>query len=467
MSAPRLLLLDVVGLSPRHLGPDTPRLSALAAAGDAAPIRPVLPAVTCPVQATYLTGVSPREHGIVANGWYYRDTCEVRFWQQANTLIQAEQIWTRLKRRRPAAKSANLFWWFNMYSPADLTLTVRPVYFADGRKRPDIYTRPAAWRDELHARLGPFPLFRFWGPAAGIESSRWIAAAAADCLAREAPDFLAVYLPHLDYPLQKFGLGGDAERRALAEIDAVAGALIDRAQQAGYRVVVLSEYGIGPVRRPVHLNRLLRERGWLAVRSASGMEWLDPGASAAFAVADHQVAHVYLQDRSLEGAVRACLEAQPGVAEVLDADGLRRWGLDHPRSGELVAVAEPDAWFTYYYWLDDARAPDFARTVDIHRKPGYDPVELFLDPALRWPRLAVAWRLARARLGFRGLLDVIPLDAGLVRGSHGAPPRRLEDGALLIGSEAGLLDAEARRDGLPPEAVHDVLLRLLEIDGAG
>ena len=87
-----------------------------------------------------------------------------------------------------------------------------------------------------------------------------------------------------------------------------------------------------------------------------------------------------------------------------------------------MAIASPDAWFTYYYWLDDARAPDFARTVEIHRKPGYDPVELFLDPAIRMPALTVGWKLARRKLGFRTLLDVIPLDAHLVKGSHGRRP---------------------------------------------
>ena len=186
--------------------------------------------------------------------------------------------------------------------------------------------------------------------------------------------------------------------------------------------MILSEYGIRDVSRPVHINRALREHGLIAVREELGHELLDAGASTAFAVADHQVAHVYVNNPARLTAVRTIVESLPGVERVLDARGKDDWRIDHSRSGELVAIASPDAWFTYYYWLDDARAPDFARTVEIHRKPGYDPVELFLDPAIRMPALTVGWKLARRKLGFRTLLDVIPLDAHLVKGSHGRRP---------------------------------------------
>ena len=185
---------------------------------------------------------------------------------------------------------------------------------------------------------------------------------------------------------------------------------------------MLSEYGIREVTTPVHLNRVLRQRGLIVVREELGLELLDAGASAAFAVADHQVAHVYVNDPSRFDEVRAALEDTRGVEQVLDLDAQRALHVNHERSGDLIAIAKPEAWFTYYYWLDDRRAPDFARTVDIHRKPGYDPVELFLDPAIARPGLTVGWKLAKKQMGFRSLLDVIPLDATLVRGSHGRRP---------------------------------------------
>ncbi len=139
------------------------------------------------------------------------------------------------------------------------------------------------------------------------------------------------------------------------------------------------------------------------------------------------------------------LEQLPGVDRVLDREAQAAVHLDHARAGDLVAVAEPDAWFTYYYWLDDRKAPDFARTVDIHRKPGYDPVELLLDPAIRIPALAVGWKLFMRKLGFRRLLDVIPLDAALVKGSHGRPDAGTDDGPILITRHRSLLPADRLR----------------------
>jgi len=204
---------------------------------------------------------------------------------------------------------------------------------------------------------------------------------------------------------------------------------------------VLSEYGITKVHRPIHINRALREAGWIRIREELGRELLDAGACQAFAVADHQIAHIYVQDAKLIPQVKALVQSLSGVERVLDEEGKRALGLDHPRSGELVAISQADSWFTWYYFLDEARAPDFARTVDIHRKPGYDPVELFIDPALRFPKLTIGARLARKALGMRYLMDVISLDATLVKGSHGRPTDRAEDGPLIISSQAQLLPA--------------------------
>jgi predicted AlkP superfamily pyrophosphatase or phosphodiesterase len=212
--------------------------------------------------------------------------------------------------------------------------------------------------------------------------------------------------------------------------------LIEFYEARGARVIVLSEYGIVPVNRPVHLNRVFREAGLLSVREELGLELLDAGASAAFAVADHQAAHVYVNDPTKLNQVGQLIENTDGIDIVLDQAAKRQAGIDHPRAGEFVVVARPDAWFTYYYWLDDAKAPDFARTVDIHRKPGYDPVELFIDPAIKLPMVKIASKLAARKLGFRNLLDITPLDASLVKGSHGRVDNPWARGPVFIGDQS-------------------------------
>jgi predicted AlkP superfamily pyrophosphatase or phosphodiesterase len=439
----KTVVINAVGLSANLLGRGaTPRLDAFQKAGALASIESVVPAVTTTVQSTYLTGQWPGEHGIVGNGWYFRETAEVRFWLQNNALVHGEKIWDRVKQLDPSFACANMFWWYNMYSTVDYSVTPRPMYPADGRKIPDVYAHPEPLRRELQEKLGTFPLFNFWGPATNIKATRWIADASIEVDRRFNPTLTLIYLPHMDYVLQKEGPEGASVPRELAELDAECGKLIDHFQARGARVIVLSEYGIVPVSRPVHLNRALREAGLLAVREEMGREILDAGASAAFAVADHQVAHVYVKDPARIADVKRLLQGVGGVAEVLDADGQRAIHLDHPRSGELVCLAERDAWFTYYFWQDDARAPDYARTVDIHRKPGYDPVELFIDPKLAMPKAKIAWMLAKRKMGFRTLMEVIPLDATLVKGSHGLAAARPEEGAMLMSSERGLLGSE-------------------------
>ncbi|HYH21412.1 MAG TPA: nucleotide pyrophosphatase/phosphodiesterase family protein [Azospirillum sp.] len=448
------LVLNVVGLTRRLLGPHTPNLLRLAQRGGRRALDTVTPAVTCSAQATFLTGALPRDHGIVGNGWYFRDLAEVWFWRQSSRLMAGERVWDAARRLNPGFTCANLFWWYNMYSGADIGVTPRPMYPADGRKIPDCYTEPPELRDDLTRRFGRFPLFQFWGPATDIASSRWIVRCAQHVRATRRPALTLVYLPHLDYGLQRLGPDHPDIAGDLAAVDSLCGELIEEAEREGAAVMVLSEYGVVPVSRPVHINRALRGAGLIRVREELGRELLDAGASPAFAVADHQIAHVYVQAPDRLAEVRALLEALPGVGRVLDAAGKAELGLDHPRSGELVALAEPDAWFTYYYWLDDARAPDFARTVDIHRKPGYDPVELFLDPGLRWPRGAVGWRLLKKTLGLRSLMDVIPLDAMLVKGSHGLVTAAPDAGPLLISSEPGLLPEGA----VPATAVKEMML---------
>ena len=403
----RVCIINAVGLTPELLK-YAPRISAV---GDSQPMQSPIPAVTCTSQATLLTGKSPREHGIVGNGWYFRDTQEIRFWQQANSLVDGEKFYEGIE-------TAKMFGWFNQSAPVKYSATPKPHYGCDGSKVFDILDHTQC---DLVRRLGPFPFFSFWGPNAGLPSSEWIADATAIVMRENRPKLTMAYLPHLDYDFQRLP---DHDPQRVAELDQCAGRIIDAANDIDAQVIVVSEYGLVPVQQPVHLNRYLREMGWLTVRHGPFGEMMMPGDSAAFAVADHQIAHVYVRNPGMIDEVAKALQSVPGVARVTRPVELE---LDHPRSGELIVLSEPDAWFTYYYWLDDSLAPDFSRTVDIHRKPGYDPCELFMTSKVR-----AMSRLAQKKVGMRYKMDVIPLDAQLVRGSHGLHTQP-EKGPLIVG----------------------------------
>ena len=430
----RIAVLNVVGLTKGLLGERMPRTGHFAKGVEVTSFPPAFPAVTTTAQATYLTGRAPGDHGIVGNGWYEREDAEVRFWKQSNHLVHGEKLWEAVRREREGFRCAKMFWWYNMYSSADWSVTPRPIYPADGRKIFDVYTHPSGLRDELVGQLGEFPFPSFWGPRAGLPSSQWIADSARLIEEQEEPDLNLVYLPHLDYGLQRWGPEAPEMGVEFEAIDRLVEELISFFVKRGVEVVLLSEYGISKVRKPVHLNRVFRDKGWLQIKNELGLELLDAGASRAFAVADHQVAHVYVRDDSIRKDVRRVLEATEGVAEVRES--CFGDGIGGRRAGDFTAVSSPEAWFTYYYWMDDMVAPDFARTVDIHRKPGYDPVELHLDPTLSLPGIRIASFLIRKKLGFRALLPVIPLDASLVGGSHGRDDVPEDEQPVLVGPGA-------------------------------
>ena len=415
----KTVVIDIVGLSANLIGEHTPFLSEYVKSRHITPIKPVLPAVTTTSQSCYVTGKWPSEHGIVANGWYDREDAEMKFWKQSNKLVKAEKIWDAAKRQGPSFTCSKMFWWYNMYSTADFSVTPRPQYHADGVKAPDCYAYPASLRDELQKELGQFPLFSFWGPNANIKSTKWITDASVWVDRKNNPTLTLIYLPHLDYCLQKFGPDFSKISKELNEIDQVVADLVKYYESKNTRIILLSEYGINPVHRPVHINRILREEGLISVRTERWYELLDAGASKAFAAADHQIAHIYINDPAVKAQVKKRLEQTEGIELVLDEEGKKAHHIDHERAGDLVAVAKPDSWFTYYYWFDDAKAPDYAHLVDIHRKPGYDPVEMFMDPKNPFIKLRAGYKLARKLLGFRYLMDVIPLDATLIKGSHG------------------------------------------------
>ncbi len=444
------VVINVVGLSASLL-PHAPRIRAL---GVVRQLQPVLPAVTCSVQASMLTGTTPgnhdnfRGHGIVGNGWYFRELGEVRFWNRSNKLVQAEQVWDTARRRDASFTCMNLFWWHNCWSSCDYVVQARPIYKADGRKLPDCYTQPPEFRHHLQRDppegLGTFPLFRFWGPMADITSSRWIADAARLC--GTSTTLTLVYLPHLDYPLQKLGPDHPDIPRHVCDIDNVVGDLMDGFRECGYRVLLVSEYGIESTtgQEAIAVNRTLNWKGLLGVRHEDGREVLDPAGGAAFVVADHQIAHLYINDPRRRDEVMHVVQDVKGIASMTR--------IEHDRAGDVVLIAEPGRWFTYDWWRVPEHAPDFARTVDIHRKPGYDPRELFGGPAIE-----VLWKLFKRKLGFRTLLDVVPLDTTLVRGTHGRTdmPDALQP--LMIGPQALI----GSGGPMPCTAVRDVILRAL------
>jgi predicted AlkP superfamily pyrophosphatase or phosphodiesterase len=416
-----VVLLSVPGLRGSDLA-HMPRLSALVASGDRAELVPSFPAVTCAVQANMTTGLPPSEHGVIANGFYWRDKHTIEMWTSPNDCIERPQLWDILHEQSPGTTSAV---WFPLHSKncgADYVCTPAPVHNPNGSESLWCYTRPESLYGELMAEFGHFPLQHFWGPLANIKSTAWIVASAIRAAERFRPNLFYIYLPHLDYAAQKNGPDSAQASKAVAELDVEIGRLVDGIAAAYGDVqplwLVASEYVITPVNHVFYPNRALREAGLLAVKESDGGELIDFATSRAFALADHQLSHIFVQDADKQTIARAAdmLRNQPGVAAVISPRESKEYDLAHPRSGELIVISEPTSWQAYYWWTDDAKAPSFARTVDIHRKPGYDPVEMFFDPATRG----------------------IPLDATLVKGSHGAPAIDPEQRGVLVSSQRGV-----------------------------
>ncbi|HEX4414590.1 MAG TPA: nucleotide pyrophosphatase/phosphodiesterase family protein [Lacipirellulaceae bacterium] len=415
-----VVLLSIPGLRSRDLA-SMPNLSRLFVGGGHAVLVPSFPAVTCPVQANMTTGKPPREHGVVANGFYWRDQHRVEMWTAWNDCIQRPQIWDILHDRDRAITSAVWFPLHSKGSGADYICTPAPVHNDDGSESPWCFTRPEGLYDELKAKFGHFPLQHFWGPLAGIQSTTWIVESAIMTAEKYKPNFFYLYLPHLDYAAQKSGPDSKAAHQAVVDLDAELGKLIagfEKAYSEAPLWLAASEYVISAVSDVTYPNRTLREAGLLKVIETDEGEHIDFANSKAWALADHQFSHIYLQDSDpkLIKKVARLFGKTPGIAEVLTGDALANYKIDNPRTGDLVLVSDPHSWQAYYFWLDDAKAPQYARTVDIHRKPGYDPVELFVD--------------ARSK--------TIPLNANLVHGSHGAPATSSAQRGVLLTSEPGV-----------------------------
>ena len=452
----RLAVINVVGLSKDHLGQHTPNITSLANKNSVQLLDPPLPAVTSTVQTTLLTGLQPKDHGIVANGWHERETNSTHFWRQSNTLAKGEMIWDTAKKLDPDFTCANMFWWFNMYSSVDFAVTPRPIYCADGRKIPDIWTNPTSLRTKLQKTLGQFPLFHFWGPMANITSSTWIADASILVEEKLSPTLMFVYLPHLDYSLQKVGPNHSSITKQLWLIDREVGKLIDHFNKQNMQVCVMSEYGIDEVNGTLALNKILRDAGFLAIRKELGREYLDAGQSSAFAVPDHQIAHVYVKNKTQTAEVVSLLSKVEGVEQVIQ--GNERGDLAHERCGEIVVIAKQNYWFVHDWWNDESSAPDYQQTVDIHHKPGYDPREMFLAKGWRGSKPRIAFKLLAKKIGFRTLFNVIEMDSSVIRGSHGRTPAMGATSPIIIPPRT-----ITNSDPIPATSFKELVLSWLEL----
>jgi len=403
MSTKNIIVINVVGLEHKHLNSDlTPNISALAEKGESAKMEPVFPSVTCTVQASILSGRYPSEHGIIANGLYDRSSHSVSFWEQPSALVQKERVWDTLKNKSPSVKTAVLFWQNTMFVNSDIVITPRPLHMGDGSMIQWCYSKPVGYYEEASRTIGEFNLATYWGPMASHRSSEWIGKAAEYTLEKSRPNLMFVYIPHVDYSAQRFGPNSNQARDDLKKADNIVGDIVEKTSKLGTsdetEFMVISEYAFNDVSGAVPLNLKLREAGLLDIRTIGGKEYIDFELSRAFAMVDHQVAHIYIKD-GFADKTQKVLDDLPEVEKVLTKKEQKGLKIDNERSGELIAISTKDKWFSYYWWDETQKAPPFAGTVDIHRKPGYDPLELFYD---------------REK-------NSIPFDTNMIKGSHGRP----------------------------------------------
>jgi predicted AlkP superfamily pyrophosphatase or phosphodiesterase len=439
------IVIDIVGLEFDHLQSGIiPNISRIASEGESAKMEPVFPAVTCTVQASLLSGTYPSQHGIIGNGLYDSTNHNIAFWEQSSNLVETDRVWDVAARNSgktmeggtnvspslsssssasPNFKTAVLFWQNTMYCKANVVVTPRPLHFDNGIVM-WCYSKPIGYYDlQLKGKFGEFNLATYWGPFASYKSSEWITQATTYTLEEHRPNLLFTYIPHIDYSAQRFGKRSNQVRDDLRIADGIVENIVQKTVELRIKdesqFVILSEYGFNDVVTAVPLNLKLRDAGLLATRRIEDKEYLDYEFSKAIAMVDHQIAHIYVKEGFANQAIQV-LEDVTGVDKLLYGDEKKLVKIDHERSGDIIAISDKDKWFSYYWWYESERAPSFARKVDIHRKPGYDPVELFIDPNTR----------------------SIPQDTSLVKGSHGrlANPLNEEGLALYLSSrKSGIL----------------------------
>jgi predicted AlkP superfamily pyrophosphatase or phosphodiesterase len=425
-SSKYFVILDIVGLDVSHfdsLFQKYPNISSLfEKGGEYGYMKPVFPSVTCTVQASILTGKYPKDHGIISNGYFDRENLQTLFWEQSTNLVQSEKIWDTIKSKNDMLKTAILFWQNSMYSNNNYVVTPRPIHLENGQMDMWCYSKPINYYEEISREVGEFNLMNYWGPFASINSSEWISKSVQYTIKNHRPNLIYAYFPQLDYSAQKFGHSSSQVTEDLMQIDNYVGNIIKKVKEAGIfddtHFLLLSEYGFNDVSDAIPINRILREKGLLQVRTINGKEYIDYEFSDAFAMVDHQIAHIYIiNDSNNMGKekIKSMIEDVSGIETVCDAKEKQKLHIDHSRSGELIAIANKDKWFSYYWWYDDQKntnsnpdlsriddndkAPSYTRTVDIHRKPGYDPLDLFIDPKRKY----------------------ISTDTCLIKGSHGRP----------------------------------------------
>ncbi len=418
------LLIEIPGFSNRLLAM-SPKLQKWAKANNKHNISPCIPALTLPAHASLVTGLTPTQHNVFANGSYYRDLNKVEMWPQSEAIIKGQKIWQKAQKTNKDFKSFKYFFWPGMKSTADLYANVRPVYFADGRKQGGVYFNLPNLSKEIEQIYGKFPLFNFWGPNANIKSSQWILDTARHCLQLEDFNLSFIYVPHLDYKQQSLGPNHSQIKQEVTQLDDILMPFIDEHQNE-YDIILLSSYHINQVNTPIHINRILRNHGFLKTTSNEAGELIDYGLSTAFSVSDHQIAQIYINDHKVKNDVCNLLQT------ITDIDHITHYNNNDNTTPDLICFAKENAWFTYYYWLDENNAPDFATTIAIHSKCGYDPCELLINPKLKYPKLKIAWQLLKKHIGMRYLMDIIPTDAKLIKGSHGLAPTKAEDYPICI-----------------------------------
>jgi len=395
----KLIVIDIVGLSKKELDKTKPpNILQILGNGFQAVLKPSFPAVTCSVQASITSGFFPSEHGIVANGYYDKNLYQVSFWEQSASLVEKPRIWDILKKSNPRIKTAVLFWQNSLFINSDIVVTPKPMHLDSGMVM-WCYSKPTDFYDKLSEKLGSFDLTWYWGPFVSLKSSQWIINAAKYTIQSEKPDILFVYLPHLDYAAQKHGPESQQYRESIVELDDLIGEFLmflDSEFKNEYEIMLLSEYNFNSVKYSISPNQILKKEGLLNTRKISGKEYLDFEFSNAFAMADHQIAHVFTKS-GYEEQVSEIFQKTNGVSKIINKESQKTFKIQHSRSGDLILCANDDAWFNYYWWEDSNIAPEFAFNVDIHRKPGYDPLELFLDPQTK----------------------KISHDTSLIKGSHG------------------------------------------------
>ncbi|HMP89893.1 MAG TPA: alkaline phosphatase family protein [Kiritimatiellia bacterium] len=387
----------------------------------------VFPAVTCTTQATMRTAAPPSMHGMIANGLFFRDLKKVMFWEQAASLVEGPRIWENI-RKREHARVGMMFWQQSLGEQLDLVLSPRPIHKHGGGMIQDCHSIPESLYAEISATVRKsFNLMHYWGPLASDKSSEWIMDSFDHVMTHETPDLLFGYLPHLDYDLQRYGPESRHARSAASALAKMLRRFLQSCEKNNYDYVIFGDYEITPVRRgAVFPNRRLADAGLFRAREVKGMLYPDFFHYEAFAMVDHEIAHVYISDPAKIEFIRELFFGLPGVGEVWTREEAAALGLDHPNSGELILQAEPGAWFAYPWWVNSSEAPDYATHIDIHNKPGFDPCELFFG----WPPPSISMNTKKVD-GTHGRLCDVAWTTSL---RDPCSPRNLTELASWIGA---------------------------------